>query len=83
MRGFKFAKVLVGENLVKDVIGIPRRAAADEFTISRTKRIENGIIQILVISYKVKLIPYTTSNVGPLIVSGLLGKASMLLPLTK
>lgn len=56
MRGFKFAKVLVGKNLVKDAIGIPRRAAADEFTISRTKRIENGVIEVLVVSYKVKLI---------------------------
>src|SRR5665647_1193079 len=56
MRGSKFAKVLVCKNLVKYAIGIPRRAAADEFTISRTKRIENGVIEVLVVNYKVKLI---------------------------
>ena len=56
MRGFEFPKVLVVKNLVKDAIGVPRCAAADEFTISSCKRVEDGVVEVLVVSYKVKLI---------------------------
>ena len=33
MRGFEVAKVLVVENLEEDAVGVPRRAAADEFAV--------------------------------------------------
>ena len=56
MRGFEVAKVLVGKNLVEDAVGVPRRAAAHEFAISCSKRIENGIVEILIIIHKIKLI---------------------------
>ena len=56
MRGFEVAKVLVGENLVEDAVGVPRRAAADEFAISCSKRIEDGVVEVLVISHEIKLI---------------------------
>ncbi len=56
MRGFKFAKVLVGKNLIKDAVGVPRRTATHELAISRSKRIENGIVEILIISHEIKLI---------------------------
>lgn len=44
------------KNLVKDAIGVPRRATADEFTISSCKRVEDGVVEVLVVSYKVELI---------------------------
>ncbi len=56
MRGFEVPKVLVVKNLVKDAIGVPGRAAADEFTISSCKRVEDGVVEVLVVSYKVELI---------------------------
>jgi hypothetical protein len=56
MRGFKVAEILVVKNLVKHAIGVPWGAAADEFAISCSKRIEDGVIELLVIAYKVKFI---------------------------
>ena len=50
------AKVLVGKNLVEDAIGVPRRAAAYEFAISCSKRVKNGVVEVLVICHEIKLI---------------------------
>lgn len=49
-------EVLVGKNLVEDAVGVPRRAAANEFAISCSKRIENGIVEVLIISHEIKFI---------------------------
>lgn len=56
MRGFVFPKILVVKNLEEDTVSMPGRATTDKFTISRSKRVEDGIIEFLVVSYKVKLI---------------------------
>jgi hypothetical protein len=56
MRGFKVTKVLVGENLVENAVSVPGCAAADEFSISSSKRVENGVVEILIICHEIKLI---------------------------
>ena len=56
MGGFKLAKVLVVKNFVEDAIGVPRCAAADEFTIGCCKRVEDGIVEVLIVSHEVKFI---------------------------
>ena len=50
------AKVLVGEDLVEDAVGVPRRAATDEFAISRTERVEDCVVEFLIIGHEVKFI---------------------------
>lgn len=44
------------ENLKKHAIRMPRCAAADKFTISCTQRVEDGIVELLVVCYKVEFI---------------------------
>jgi len=56
MGGFVFPKVLVGKNLEKDTVGVPGCAAANEFAISCSKRIENCIVEVLIISNEIKFI---------------------------
>ncbi len=50
------AEVFVGKNLVEDAVGVPGCAAANEFAISCSKRVENGVVEVLVISHETKLI---------------------------
>lgn len=56
MRGFVFPKISVVKNLEEDTISMPGRAAANEFTIGCSKRVEDGVIEFLVVSYKVEFI---------------------------
>ena len=50
------AKVFVGKDFVEDAVGVPRCATADEFAIGCSKRVENGVVEVLVISHEIKLI---------------------------
>lgn len=50
------AKVLVGKNFVEDAVGVPGRAATDEFAIGCSKRIKNSIVEVLVVSHEIKFI---------------------------
>ena len=56
MRGFKLDEVLMSEDLVEDAVGVPRGAAADEFAICCSKRVEYSIVEFLVVCHEVKFI---------------------------
>ena len=56
MRGFEVAKVLVSKNLVENAVGIPGRAATHELSICCSKRVENRVVEVLVISNEIELI---------------------------
>ncbi len=56
MGGFVFPKIFVVENLEEDTISMPGRAAANKFSIGCPKRVEDSIVEFLVVSYEVKLI---------------------------
>ena len=56
MRGFEIAKILVVKNLKKNTIRMPRRASADEFAVGGSKRVEDGVVEFLVVSYKVEFV---------------------------
>ena len=53
------AKVFVGKDFVEDAVGVPRCAAADEFAISCSKRVEDGVVEFLVVSYEVHFVHST------------------------
>jgi hypothetical protein len=52
----KITKIFVVENLEKHTVGVPGGAAADEFAVGCTQRVEDGIIEFLVIGYKVEFV---------------------------
>ncbi len=56
MAGFEVAEVFVIKNLEEDAVGVPWGAAADEFAVGCSQRVENGIVEFLVVGYKVELV---------------------------
>ena len=53
MAGFEVAEVFVVEDFVEDAVSVPRRAAADEFAVCGSQRVQDGIVEFLIVSYKV------------------------------
>ena len=56
MGGFVVGKVFMVENFEKDAVGMPRRAGADEFAVGCAQRVEDGVVEFLVVSYKVEFV---------------------------
>ena len=56
MGGFEISEVFVVEDFEKDAVGVPWRAAADEFAVGCAQRVEDSVIELLVISYKIEFI---------------------------
>lgn len=56
MGGFEVAEVFVIKNLEEHAVGMPWRAAADEFAVGCAQRIENSVIEFLVVSYEIELV---------------------------
>jgi hypothetical protein len=46
----------MSKDLVEDAVGVPGCAAADEFAIGCSESVENGVVEVLIISYEIKLI---------------------------
>jgi hypothetical protein len=46
----------VAKNLEKHAIGVPWGAAADEFPVSCAKGVEDGVVEFLVVGYKVEFV---------------------------
>ena len=56
MGGFEVGEVFMAKNLEKDAVGVPWGAAADEFAVSCAKGVEDGVVEFLVVGYKVEFI---------------------------
>ena len=56
MAGFEVAKVFVVEDFEKDAVGVPWGAAADEFAVRGAQRVEDGVVEFLVVGYKVEFV---------------------------
>ena len=56
MAGFEVGKIFVVENFVKYAVGVPWGAAADEFAVGCAQCVEDGVIEFLVVSYKVEFV---------------------------
>ena len=56
MGGFEVGEVFVGEDFEKDAVGVPWRAAADEFAVGCAQGVEDGVVEFLVVGYKVEFV---------------------------
>ena len=56
MAGFEVAKVFVVEYFEEDAVGVPWGAAAYEFAVGCAQRVEDGVVEFLVVSYKVEFV---------------------------
>lgn len=56
MRGFEAAKILIIKNFKESAVRVPGPAAADKFAVGSGKRVEDCVIEFLIISNKVELI---------------------------
>jgi hypothetical protein len=81
--GFEVGEVFVAENFEKYAVGVPWGAAADEFSVGCAKCVEDGVVEFLVVGYKVEFISIYHVKGWASDGFGLFGNASMLLPLVK
>src|SRR3972149_7429345 len=56
MGGFVFAKIFVVKNFVEDAVGVPGCAAADKFAIGGAERVEDGVVEFLVVCHEVEFV---------------------------
>ena len=56
MAGFVVGEVFVGEHFVEDAVGVPRGAGADEFAVGCAQCVEYGVVECLVVGYKVEFV---------------------------
>lgn len=56
MEGFEVLEVLVAKNLEENTVSVPWCAAAHEFSIRSSQRIEDGVVELLVVGDKIELI---------------------------
>ncbi len=52
----KQLKSLLIKYFKKDAVGMPWCAAADEFAICCAKRVKNGVVEVLIVGYKVEFV---------------------------
>ena len=56
MGGFEVAEVFVVKDFEKDAVGVPWCAAADEFAVCCAQRVEDGVVEFLVVCDEVEFV---------------------------
>ena len=56
MGGFVVGEVFVAEDFEEYAVGVPWCAGADEFAVCGAQRVEDGVVEFLVVSHKIELI---------------------------